>query len=297
MTAPRSLFLGITFLVISLPAFAKPLSIVTSISILADLTQQITGPDTKVTSLIGPEGEAHGFQPTPTDARLIANADLVIVNGLGLEGWMDRLIQASGYRGRVLALGEGIPHLRQQEEEGNKVSDPHAWQDIANVRFYVAHIADTLAATDPTQAEIFVGNARKLDQELAELDQWVKQQIATVPMEKRVVLTSHDAFGYFGQAYGISFLAPVGISSEEEPSAETLKNLIEQIRSGKISTLFPEPKANRKILKTLAEETHAKIGGALYSDTLSLGDGPAPHYQDMFRHNVPLLVEAMQANE
>ena len=276
-------------------AEAKTLDIVASFSVLGEIVQEVAGDKAEVHTLVGPDGDAHSFEPTPNDAGTLGRADLVIVNGLGLEKWMERLIEASGYKGTVAVASRGV-HPRLMEAEGTGVTDPHAWQDLANGRLYVRNIADALAAADPADADYFNARAQRYDATLAALDAWVRKEIARVPAAKRRVITTHDAFGYFGAAYGVTFLAPEGISTDAEPTAGGLAKLIDQIRQERIKALFLENITSPQLMRTVAQETGVPLGGALFSDALSPPDGPAPAYVDMFKNNLPKLVAGMQKN-
>ena len=291
----RRLVLVAILLALSPAAEAKTLDIVASFSVLGEIVQEVAGDKANVHTLVGPDGDAHSFEPTPNDARTLGNADLVIVNGLGLEKWMERLIEASGYKGTVAVASRGV-HPRLMQEEGTNVTDPHAWQDLANGRLYVRNIADALAAADPADAAYFNDRAKSYDATLAALDSWVREAIAQVPAAKRRVITTHDAFGYFGAAYGVTFLAPEGISTDAEPSAGGLAKLIDQVRREKIRALFLENITSPQLMQTIAQETGVPLGGALFSDALSPPDGPAPTYVDMFKNNLPKLVTGMQKN-
>jgi zinc/manganese transport system substrate-binding protein len=273
---------------------AAPLKIVASFSILANLARQIGGNHVAVASLVGPDSDIHSFEPRAGDAALLAKANLVIVNGLGLEGWMDRLIAASGYSGKIVTASDGVPPLASAQAGENAVSDPHAWQDIANARLYVERIMKALVAADPRNQEAYRRNGAALDAELAQLDAWVRAEIATIPPSRRLVISSHDAFGYFAHAYGVKFVAPVGLSTEDEPRARTLRNLAEQIRRSSIRTLLLENMSDPKLLRQIAAETGARIGGELYADALSAPAGPAGSYQAMMKHNVDVLIKAMR---
>ena len=208
---------------------------------------------------------------------------------------MERLIAASGHKGGVIVASEGL-RSRMMVEDGADVTDPHAWQSIANGRLYVRNIAHALAAADPADADYFNARAKSYDATLSALDSWVRQEIAEVPEAKRRVITTHDAFGYFGAAYGVTFLAPEGISTDAEPSAGDLAKLIDQIRREKIKALFLENITSPQLMQTISRETGVPLGGALFSDALSPPDGPAPTYVDMFRNNLPKLVQGMQSN-
>ena len=273
----------------------RPLKVVTSFSILADMVQEIGGERVAVTSLIGPDGDAHAFEPTPAAARALAGAGLVVVNGLGFEGWIERLVAASGYRGPVIVASEGVTP-RALVEDGVTVADPHAWQDLRNGRLYVRTIARALAVADPAHASAYDEAARRYGEAIAAADGWVRAEIAKVPAEQRKVVTSHDAFGYFGAAYGIDLVAAQGVAETSEPSAAELRALIDQIRAERIKVLFLENALSPRLAQQIAEETGAVLGGTLYADSLSPADGPAPDYLAIFRHNVPLLRDAMLAS-
>jgi zinc/manganese transport system substrate-binding protein len=275
-------------------AMAAPLKVVATFSVLGDITSQIGGAAVQVTSLVGPGGDAHVFEPTPRDAKTLAAADLVVVNGMGLEGWLDRLIAVSGYKGPVAVASQGVPPLSPGGDQ--TAVDPHAWQNLANGRIYVANIAAALDRAAPADAPQFDRQARRFEAEIDDLDAWVRQQIAQVPRAKRKIITSHDSFGYFGAAYGVTFLAPVGLSTEGEPTAAGFGRLVKQIRSEGIKALFIESMTDPRLVQQLARETGAVCDGPLYADTLSPAGGPADSYLAMFRHNVPAMVAAMQKN-
>jgi zinc/manganese transport system substrate-binding protein len=273
-------------------AAPQKLKVVATITILGDMVAEVGGGHVALTTLVGPDGDAHAFEPTPADARALSEADLVVVNGLGLEGWIDRLIQASGYQGPIVVASRGVAP-RRMDEDGLTVSDPHAWQDLANGHRYVVNIEAALAAADPAHAADYQAAAKQYLAALDALDREVRSEIAEVPPERRKVVTSHDAFGYFGAAYGIRFVAPEGISEDAEPSAADLKRLIDQIRREHIRVLFFENALSPRLVEQIARETDAVVGGTLYADALSAPGGPAPTYLDMFRHNLPLLKAAM----
>ena len=286
----------------AVPAAAAPLPVVATFSVLGDLVHQVGGDDIALVALVPPGGDAHVYQPRPGDAKAVAAARVVVVNGLGMEGWLDRMIAASGTRATVVVASRGVA-ARTMAAEGERtpsasatVADPHAWQDVANARIYVRNIAAGLAAADPAHASDYLRRAAAYDRQLADLDAWVRREIVKVPPAKRKIITTHDAFGYFGAAYGVSFLAPEGISTESEPTAAGLGRLAAQVRREHIRALFVETMSDPRVMRTLAEESGAVLGGAVYSDSLSPPTGPAPTYVAMFRHNVPAFVAAMLQN-
>ena len=257
---------------------------------LADMVRQVGGERVQVTSLVGPGGDPHAFQPTPDDARRLRAADLVVVSGLGLEGWMERLIAASGHRRRAVVLSEGI---RTRRMEGGGV-DPHAWHSPANGLVYTANIVNALSAADPDGGAAYQADGARYAQDLRDLDAYARQQVAAVPPERRKVLTSHAAFGYLGDAYSIRFLAPLGASTDEGASAGGVAQLIRQIRAERVQAYFIESTNDPRLVRQVANATGAEPGGTLYAESLSRPDGPAPTYVAMCRHNIDLIVQAMQ---
>jgi len=276
------------------PAAAKQLEAVASFTVLADMVHQVAGERVHVTSLVGPNGDPHAFEPTPDDARRLKAADIVFVSGLGLEGWMERLIAASGYQGKPVIASEGIATLHM-EEDGKQITDPHAWNSAANGMTYVGNIVRALSAADPAGAAIYSANGQRYAAELEGLDDYARKQVATIPAGQRKVLTTHDAFGYFGQAYGVSFLSPLGYSTESEASAQQVAALIRQIKAEHVRAYFFENSNDPRLVEQIAHATAAKPGGVLYVEALSRPDGPAPTYAAMFKYNVDKLTAAMRA--
>jgi len=282
---------------------AEPLKAVATFSILGDIVKNVGGERVAVTTLVGPDGDAHVFEPAPGDAKAVAAASVVFVNGLGLEGWMDRLLESSGYKGPIVTASTGVkPQTMEDEDEKSAsgqpkvITDPHAWQSLQNGQLYVDNILAGLTKVDPAGADAYKANAEAYKKQLAELHAWVRTEIGAVPKPKRKVITSHDAFGYFGTAYGVTFLAPVGVSTDAEPSAKGVAQLIRQIKKEKIRALFIENMTNPKLIEQIGKETGVEMGGALYSDALSKPGGPGDTYIKMFRNNVPLIKAAMLKN-
>ena len=277
------------------------LAVVATFSILADMTQRVGGDRVAVTTLVGPEQDAHVFQPSPAAGASVAKARIVISNGLGFEGWMERLISSSGYKGPLVVATAGITaikaeeagHGHQSDGDGRSDADPHAWQDLNNAVTYVENIRKGLCAVDVDGCESYSKNAKAYAGELSTLDGEIKKQLGALNRSKGKVITSHDAFGYFGKAYGVAFLAPVGISTEQEASAKDVARLITQIRTEKVTALFVEALADARLIEQIARETGVKAGAVLYSDALSKPDGPAATYLDMMRYNARELNQAM----
>ena len=280
-------------------ASAQPLKVVASFSILGDLAREVGGDRIELHTLVGPDSDAHVYQPTPADAKTIAQANLVIVNGLGFEGWIDRLIKSSGYRGSVVRASTGIKTLKLKHDEHDHGHghdsdvDPHAWQDLANAQRYVDNIAQALAKADPAGQQVYLTNAAQYKQAIATLDGELKNAFNAIAKEKRKVVTTHDAFGYFSRAYGIAFISPVGINTDAEASAADIGRIIKQIRREKIPAVFMENISDPRLLERIRQESGAQIGGVLYSDSLSKAGGPAATYLEMMRHNAKTLASAL----
>jgi zinc/manganese transport system substrate-binding protein len=306
----------------------EKLKVIATFSILGDIVATVGGERVEVTTLVGPDGDAHVFQPSPADAEAVAQAAVIVANGLGFEGWIERLIEASGTGAAVVIAAESVTpiamdgdahgdddagHDHDAEEAGHDhdhaedeghddaaeaghdhgAEDPHAWQSVANVLTYVGTIEQGLTAADPAGAEVYKANADAYRVALEALDAEIRAGIAALPETRRTVVTSHDSFGYFAAAYGVTFVAPQGMSTESEASAQDVAALITQIRDAGITAVFVENIADRRLLDQIAAETGAKIGGVLFSDALSAPDGPAPTYVAMMRHNVQQLTGAL----
>ncbi len=274
---------------------SSKIKIVASFSILGDLVRNVGGERVEVTTLVGPNGDAHVYSPSPSDAKKVATAAAVVVNGLALEGWMTRLAPASG-RKKLIVASQGITPRRMPDEEhaGKTVIDPHAWQSIANAKIYVANIRDGLAAIDPAGKATYEANAAAYLAKLDALETQVRTAMAGIPAERRKIITTHDAFGYFGDAYGVSFIAPEGVATDAEPSAKGVASIIAQIKQQKIPAVFVENITDPRVMDQIARETGARIGGTVYSDALSEPDGPASTYIDMIRHNVSEFTGALR---
>lgn len=288
-------FLAAWALSLALPlAAAEQLKVVTSFSILADLTQEIGGDRIELTNLVGPDQDAHVYQPTPTDARALLDADLIVVNGLGFEPWLYRLLDSTETSAEVIEATRGVLPI-WLEEDGEKVPDPHAWQNLANARIYIANITQALSNAAPAHAAYFAEQEQAYAERLTEL--LVEARSALEPLEasQRSVVTSHDAFGYLGQAYGLDFVAPQGLSTESEPSAGEVAALIRQIRESGISAVFIENIRDPRLITRVAEESGATVGGTLYSDALA-SDGPASSYLGMYRYNIMTIAAALRTS-
>ncbi len=265
-----------------------PVNVVASFSILGDFVQNVGGERVIVTTLVGPDGDAHVYTPAPADAKRIADAKLLIINGFGLEGWLPRLLQSAGSKAPIITATKGIAPLKLGSD-----ADPHAWQSVANAKVYVANIRDALGATDPAASEAYRANAERYLANLDVLDREVRQAVAQIPDSRRKVISTHNAFGYFAAAYGIEFIAPLGVSTESEASARDIAAIITQIKTAKIPAVFLENISDPRLIRRISAETGARVGGTLYSDSLTGEKGDAPTYIDMVRHNIKALTSAL----
>jgi zinc/manganese transport system substrate-binding protein len=273
-------------LVPAIPGLAEDrLTAVATFSILGDFVKNVAGDRVEVTSLVGPNGDVHVYSPIPSDARKLSVANVVFINGLGLEGWMTRLITASSTKAPIIVSTKGVTS-REMTEGGRVVLDPHAWQSIANARIYVANIRDGLRRVDPAGASVYETHAKSYLAALDALQKEVRAAIAQIPVDRRKIITNHDAFGYFGDAYGMEFIAPEGVSTDSEPSASDVAKIITQIRKQKIPAVFLENVTDPRLMQRIGEESGAKIGGKLYSDALSGPNGLAATYIELMRNNV-----------
>jgi zinc/manganese transport system substrate-binding protein len=271
------------------PGWAQDrLNVVASFSILGDFVRNVGGERASVTTLVGPDSDVHVYTPAPVDAKKIADAKLVFVNGLGLEGWLSRLAQSAGTRAAIVVATQGIAPLKIGSD-----ADPHAWQSVANAKIYVANIRDALGGADPANAAIYRANAQTYLAKLDALDREVREAIAKIPESRRKVISTHNAFGYFAAAYGVEFIAPLGVSTESEASARDIAGIISQIRTSKIPAVFLENISDPRLIRRISAETGAKVGGTLYSDSLTGEKGDAPTYIDMVRHNIRALTSAL----
>jgi zinc/manganese transport system substrate-binding protein len=319
-TMPRTISLAaalsvITFASTALLAAAEPIKVVASFSIIGDFAKNVGGDRIALTTIVGANGDAHVYEPKPADAAVMANADVVLVNGLHFEGFLQRLVEASATKATVVELTRGVETLSSAEEahdheahaaetdgddahdhgaeEAHGAVDPHAFQSIANAKIYVANIAEAFCAADAEGCDAYRANAEAYAGRLDGLETEVKDAVAAIPADKRTIITSHDAFGYFEHAYGLTFLAPEGVSTEAEASAADVAKLITQIRGDKASAIFVENVTNQRLIEQIANETGLKIGGTLYSDALSDADGPAATYIDMMRNNIGAIKGAI----
>ena len=284
----KLIFLCLLFLVNIASANESSIRVVTSFSILEDLVKELGGQYVNVVNLVDRNSDAHTYQPKPSDAVAIAKADLVIFNGLGFEGWIPRLIKNSGYKNKQIIASKGVDAIKNGKE-----TDPHAWQSFHNIRLYVQNISQMLIQLRPQYSEVLTKRQQKYLDSLNDLEINLKEQLVKIPVSKRIVVTSHDAFGYLGREFKIQFLAPLGLSLEVEASAEDVATIIDQIREQNVKALFVENINNPRLLELNSAETNVAIGGRLYSDALSEVKGPAGTYLKMMRHNIESLITVL----
>jgi zinc/manganese transport system substrate-binding protein len=293
----KRLALVVLLAALAVPAVAQDrLKAVATFSILADIVKNVGGERVAVTALVGPNSDAHVYQPSPSDAKTLADAKVVFVNGLGFEGWMERLIKASGTKAAMVVASKGVKprNLEASDSHGHQHNvDPHAWQSVGNIKLYVGNVRDALVAADPAGKAVYEANAAAYLAKLDALDAEIKAEVAKIPADRRRIITTHDAFGYFAAAYGVAFIAPQGVSTESEVSAKDVAKIITQIRRQKVPAVFLENVTDDRLLKRIAAESGARVGGTLYSDALTDEKGPAATYIDMMRHNIRQLAAAL----
>lgn len=280
------------------PAMAaeKP-KVVATFTIIGDLVEAVGGDVVTVTTLVGPDGDAHVFEPRPSDVAAVAQADLVVANGLGIEPWLARLTEAADFKGKTVIASAEVTPLPFKEEAGSSGAmpdDPHAFQDLSNGRLYVKTIATALQAAAPGEASAIAARAAKLDGEMVALDEEIKTKLGALPAANRRILTSHDAFHYFGKAYGLDILSIQGLSTETEPSAADLAEIARQAKGGRVKAIFLENMSNPTLAKTISAESGLPVGGELVADALTEAGGVAPHYLDMFKHNLAELLKVLK---
>ena len=280
------------------PAIAADMpKVVATFTIIGDLVEAVGGDAVSVTTLVGPDGDAHVFEPRPGDVAAVAQADLIFANGLGMEPWLERLTEAADFKGRTVIASADVTPLPFKEEvdgSGTMPDDPHAFQDLSNGRLYVKTIAAALEAVAPQEAAAIAARATKLDGEMAALDQEIKAKLGALPVANRRILTSHDAFHYFGKAYGLDILSIQGVSTETEPSAADLAQIARQAKGGQVKAIFLENMSNPTLAQTISSEAGLPVGGELVADALTKPDGFAPHYLDMFKYNLAELLKVLQ---
>ncbi|MBB4816682.1 zinc/manganese transport system substrate-binding protein [Pseudomonas alcaligenes] len=270
---------------------AEKARVVTTFSILADITREIGGDDIQLTNLVGADADAHVFEPAPAQVRAVLEADLVIANGLGFEPWLERLLANGEARGMRIDASKGVVPLTVLEDD-QRLVDPHAWQSLGNAEIYARNITQALVQLVPARAAAFEARRDSWLGRLGALRQGIAPRLMALPPERRRVLTSHDAFGYFAQEWRLQFLAAQGVSDAAEPSAAEVAGLIRQLRAEGVRAIFVENIRDARLVKQIAEEAGARVGGTLYSDALA-AEGPASTYLGMYRQNVERLLQAL----
>ena len=284
--------------------------VVVSFSILEDIVSVIGGKRVHVTSLVRRNMDLHMFQPTPRQAKIVSSADLVIMNGLGLEGWMERLVKASGYKGKTIVATDNIPKLKFEDDHddhddhkkdhddhhghGHGEWDPHVWLSVPNMKIYVTNVAEAMSRMDPSSKTYYMKNLKKYMSDLDNLDKFIRRSVNSIPKKDRVVITSHEAFGHLSNEYGIEMLAPQGLSTETRASASKIASIVRFIKKHSVKAVFPENITDNRLIEQIAKQTKIKIGASLYSDALSEKNGPAGTYLNYMRYNVGTIVKALK---
>ena len=287
----RVLFIFL-LLVLAAPTFGQEkLSIVTSASMLADMAKNVTGDLHDVKMIVPIGGDPHLHEPTPSNAKMVADADIIFINGLTFEGWINELIENSGTKAQVYIVTDGVDVLSSQTYQNS--ADPHAWMNVANGKIYTRNIAAALKDLDPKNAGTFEANAQAYMKALEELDKEIEEDISKIPEAQRILITSHDAFQYYGRRYNIRLEAIMGISTEAEAQTSDIQRVNKVIQEGGVPAIFIESTINPKLIKQLAADNKISIGGELYADSLGDKDSPASTYIDMLRYNTKTIVKGL----
>lgn len=269
----------------------EKINVVSSASIFQDMAKNIGGDKITSTSIVPIGGDPHTYTPKPSDVELVSSADLILINGLTFEGWINELIENSGTKAKVVLITEGIEPIKS--EKYHNASDPHAWMDASKGVQYAYNISAGLAAVDPKNTLFYADNGARYAAEIKKADQYIISKIATIPKAKRILITSHDAFQYYGRAYGITLNAIIGISTESEAQSKDVQRVVDVIRKSNIPAVFIESTINPKLLQQIASDTGVKIGGELYADSIGEEESDAPTYIEMLRHNTDVIVNAL----
>jgi zinc/manganese transport system substrate-binding protein len=283
------------------------LNVVATFSVLGDMVQNVGGDLVALRTLVGPGGDAHAFQPTPADGVALAEADLVIENGVAFETWLDNLYDASGSQARRVAVAEGLDLIKgeegdehaeadehAEEQEAHGEYDPHVWHDVANAIKMVEAIRDALAAADPANAAGYKANADAYLAELNTLDGFIVEQTATLPEERRKLVTTHDTFAYFARRYGYEIVGTaLGATTAADPAAGEIVALVEQIKAAGVPAIFAENIQNPRLMEQIASEAGVALGPPLYTDALGEPGSDGATYVQMMRSNVTTLVTTL----
>ncbi len=291
----ENIFVFCLFCTLCIPFLSSAQSkykVVATASIFADMAKNIAADRVVIESIVPVGGDPHLHEPTPRDARIVAAADLILVNGLTFEGWLNELIENAGTNATIVRITEGITPI--QSLTYKNATDPHAWMDAQNGLVYIKNIKDALIALDSEGREQYEFNYGVYKQQLEDLDQYIARRIAEIPKAQRTLITSHDAFQYFGRKYGLQLEAILGISTDAEVQTSDITRLTQVIRNSNLPAVFIESTVNPKLLKQIAKDNKVKIGGQLFSDSIGDEDSPASSYYDMLKYNTDTIVEALK---
>lgn len=268
--------------------------VVSTSTVITDWAEQVGGDEIQLTGILQPGADPHVYEPVPKDSIALEKADLILYNGYNLEPGLIKLMNAAGVKARKFAVGEVVKPL-QLDKEGKTVPDPHVWGDVENVMAMIDGIRDALIKLSPEDQAEFRQNAARFTEELKQLDTWTRAQIQTIPADKRKIVTTHDAFQYYAKAYGLDIFGTlIGISTEEQPSAQTVKSLSDSIKAASVPAIFAETTINPALIKTLAQESGVKLAPrSLYSDSIGAPGSDGDSYIKMVVANTRTIVEAL----
>jgi ABC-type Zn uptake system ZnuABC Zn-binding protein ZnuA len=283
----------ILLLVIAPNINAQKLKVVSSASIFNDMVKQIAGDLVENKGIVPIGGDPHVYEPTPSDASLVSKADLILINGMTFEGWINEVIDNSGTKGKTILITEGVKPIASEQYKNSM--DPHAWMDASNGLIYIKNIYNALIEADPINKGIYLKNYRAYEEKLRKLDQYIQEQINTIPKQQRILITSHDAFSYYGNKYGLKLNAIMGISTEADAQTSDITRVTSAIKESGVPAIFIESTINPKMIQQIAKDNGVSIGGELFADSIGGEDSEGPTYFDMLKHNTDTIVKALTA--
>lgn len=292
----KNLALQLTFLLGSMVANAQTATktVVSTASIFADMAENIAGGHVTVKTIVPVGGDPHIYDPTPADAQLVASADLILRNALTFEGWLDDLIASANTKAKVVTITQGVEAIHAVHKNS---SDPHAWMSAANGLIYIENIKNALVELDPDNREVYEFNYGVYRKQLEELDAYIFNEVKKIPERRRILITSHDAFEYYGQRYGLRLESVLGISTDAEAQTSDMVRLSSVIRESGVPAVFIETTVNPKLLQQIATDNKVRIGGKLFSDSIGDKKSDAPSYYEMLKYNTDTIVKALAVNE
>ncbi len=287
----RLSLIALLSLVLSNTSTAQKKVVISSASMIWDMVDNIAGDKIENRLIVPIGGDPHTYSPTPRDAQKVASSDLIFINGLTFEGWITELIENSGTKGKTITVTEGLTPIASSQYKN--AYDPHAWMDLAKAQTYITNILQGLIEIDPVNKGYYEENYRNYSQELKDLDAYISKRILEIPEEKRLIVTSHDAFSYYGKRYGLDVQGIIGISTESEAQTSDIVRISNSIKSSGVPAIFVESTINPKLIKQIATDNGVAIGGSLYADSIGEKGSNGSTYLKMMKSNTDVIVDAL----